>query len=257
MIRDQIIITGASRGIGREIARRVATECDRIALWATNRQKLEEVEKEISDRSKKVHIEVVDVSDAEQVKKAITNSAEALGGICSVVNNAGVALPGPFDEVSIADWDRLFNINMRSVFLVTHYSLPYIRKSGGGCYVNIASEVGRLNQANNVIYGASKFAVVGFSQGLALELAPEGIRVNAVAPGPVETDMWDGAVKTRSVAEGKSKEQFRQDILNRIPLGRFPTTKDIAESVAFLLDDEKSAAIIGNTLLVTCGLTVY
>ncbi len=259
MIKDPIVITGASRGIGREIAFHVSRECEKIALWATNQSLLEKVAQEILNQfpSRIIHIEAVDLADISQVKSATENTLKTLGGIRSVVNNAGVAHPGPFDELTIEEWDRLFESNMRSTFLVTHFTLPHVRSAGQGCYVNIASEVGRLNQANNVAYGASKFAVVGFSQGLALELAPQGIRVNTVAPGPVETDMWDDAVRLRSVAEGVTPEQFRQNVIDRIPTGNFPTVKDVAEAVTFLLDGDRSRSIVGNTILVTGGLTVF
>jgi len=257
MIKGPAIITGASRGMGREIALRIGPECGSLSLWATKENLLEEVAAELSGKGVKTHIAVVDVSDEKMVAKAAAEVEKEFGSVRAVINNAGIANPGPFDDITVSDWDKMFAVNTRGVFLVTHFTLPLLRKAGGGNIINLVSEVGRLNQANNVIYGASKFAVVGFTQGLALELAPEGIRINAIAPGPVETDMWDMAVKKRAGAEGKTPEEFRDAVIKKIPLGRFPTTRDVAEAVAFLLDDDRAGAIIGDCLFVTGGSTVY
>lgn len=257
MITGPTVVTGASRGIGRAIAVRVAQDGGAVALWARDSAELRVVEREAAGNASRVHVEVLDITDDASIKAATDRTEKALGGIRAVVNNAGIAHPGPFDELSVAEWDRLFQVNSRAVMVTTKATLPAVRRAGKGCYVNIASEVGRLNQANNVAYGASKFAVVGFTQGLGLELAPEGIRVNCVVPGPVETDMWEMAVKMRAAPEGKTPEEFHESVRKKIPLGRFPTVKDVAEAVAFLLDEERSGAIVGECLFVTGGATVY
>jgi NAD(P)-dependent dehydrogenase (short-subunit alcohol dehydrogenase family) len=257
MIKGPTIITGGSRGMGRAIANRVAEDGGAVGLWARDLDLLEQVAEELSGKASKVHIEVVDVSDEDAVRRAADQTEAALGGIRAVVNNAGIAHPGSFDDLTITDWDRLFAINTRGVMLVTKLTLPAVRRMGGGCYVNIASEVGRLNQAGNVAYGASKFAVVGFTQGLGLELAPEGIRVNCVIPGPVHTDMWDDAMSMRSKAENRPPQEISDEVLSTIPLGRFPNVNDVAEAVAFMLDDDRAGAIVGECLFVTGGSTVY
>jgi NAD(P)-dependent dehydrogenase (short-subunit alcohol dehydrogenase family) len=257
MIKGPTVVTGASRGIGRAIAERIAQDGGSISLWARRRDLLEQLAGELSPQLPVVDVQVVDVADEAAVRDATAAALAAMGGIRNVVNAAGVAAPGPFEELSVAAWDELFAVNARAVMLVMKYTLPAMLRAGSGAYVNIASEVGRLNQANNAAYGASKAAVVSLTQGLGLEYAPAGIRVNSVIPGPVETDMWDAAVKTRSAAEGISPEEFREKVLRQIPLGRFPTTREVAEAVAFMLDDEKSGAIVGESLFVTGGSTVY
>lgn len=257
MITGPTIITGGGRGIGVAIATRVAAEGGAVSLWGRNGQQLDAVAAELSKTASAVHTAVVDVSIEDEVARAAESTRAALGDVTGVVNNAGVANPGPFEELSVAEWDELFAINTRGVMLVTRYTLPMIRRAGGGAYVNLVSEVGRLNQANNVAYGASKAAVVSFSQGLGIELAAEGIRVNVVAPGPVETDMWDGAVRKRAAVEGKTPEQFRQAVLAKIPSGRFTEPADVGEAVAFLLDEEKSRSILADCLMVTAGSTVF
>jgi len=256
VIAGPTVITGAGRGIGRSIALRVAADGGPIGLWGRDRERLESLAAGLVSTTT-THVQVVDVSVEEEVMEAARATAEALGGIRCVVNNAGIAHPGPFDELSVADWDRLFAVNTRGVMLVTKATLPYVRQHSSGVYVNLVSEVGRLNQAGNVAYGASKAAVVSFTQGLGLELAPEGVRVNAVAPGPVETDMWDNAVRSRSAAEGISAEEFRRRVLAKIPGGRFPSVDDVAEAVAFLLDDRTGGSIVADCLFVTNGSTVY
>jgi len=257
MIAGPTIITGGGRGIGVHIARRVAAEGGAVSLWGRNAEALERVAAELSGGASQVHTAVVDVSQEDQVAAAVESTRSALGGIRGVVNNAGVANPGPFEELSVAEWDELFAINTRGVMLVTKYTLPELRAGGGGAYVNLVSEVGRLNQADNVAYGASKAAVVSFTQGLGAELAASGIRVNAVAPGPVETDMWDGAVRKRAGAEGKTPQEFREAVLSKIPSGRFSDPGQIAEVVAFLLDDEKSGAILAECVMATSGSTIF
>lgn len=257
MIDGPTIITGGGRGIGTAIARRVAADGGAVSLWGRNRKGLEAVAKEISLVASQVHIATVDVSREDEVLAAVESTVADLGGIRAVVNNAGVANPGPFEELTVAEWDELFAINARGVMLATKFTLPHLRAAGGGAYVNLVSEVGRLNQANNVAYGASKAAVVNFTQGLGAELAADGIRVNAVAPGPVETDMWDGAVRKRAGAEGKTPEQFRQAVLSGIPSGRFTDPTDVAEAVAFLLDEDRSRSVLAECLMVTAGSTIY
>jgi ketoreductase len=251
------VVTGASRGIGRAIAQRIAADGGAISLWARDGRRLEELAAELKTLASAVDVRTVDVADENAVRTAAAATEKQVGPIRVVINAAGIANPGPFDELTVADWDALFATNVRGVMLVTKYTLPAMRRAGGGCYVNIASEVGRLNQANNVAYGASKAAVVSFTQGLGLELAREGIRVNAVIPGPVETDMWDSAVKTRSAALGITPDEFRQSVIASIPLGRFPTPTEVAEAVAFMADDQRAGSVVGESLFVTGGSTVY
>jgi NAD(P)-dependent dehydrogenase (short-subunit alcohol dehydrogenase family) len=257
MIKGPTVVTGASRGIGRAIAQRIAQDGTPISLWARKRDLLEQLADELRSQVPMIDVQVVDVADEAAVRDAAARAQARMGTIRNVVNAAGIAAPGPFEDLSVAAWDELFAVNTRAVMLVMKYTLPAMQRIGAGAYVNIASEVGRLNQANNAAYGASKAAVVSLTQGLGLEYAPAGIRVNSVIPGPVETDMWDDAVRTRSAAEGISPEEFREKVLRQIPLGRFPTVQEVAEAVAFMLDDEKSGSIVGESLFVTGGSTVY
>lgn len=257
MITGPIVITGGGRGIGVAIARRVAADGAPVSLWGRNPDSVAAVAAELKAGGAEVHAMAVDVSREDDVRRAADATADRFGGIIKgVVNNAGVANPGPFEELTVPEWDELFAVNSRGVMLVTKFTLPYIRKAGGGSYVNIVSEVGLLNQAGNVAYGASKAAAVSFSKGLALELAADNIRVNIVAPGPVETDMWDGAVKKRAGAEGLTADEFRQKVLSKIPSHRFTDVADVAEAVAYLLDEVRSRSAIGTHLMVTAGSTV-
>jgi NAD(P)-dependent dehydrogenase (short-subunit alcohol dehydrogenase family) len=256
MIAGPTVITGGGRGIGAAIARRLAADGGALSLWGRNPDSLAAVAAELAADGADVHTAVVDVSREDDVRRAAHATAERFGFIRGVVNNAGIANPGPFEELTVPEWDELFAVNSRGVMLVTKFTLPHVRKAGGGSYVNVVSEVGLLNQAGNVAYGASKAAVVSFSKGLALELAPDNIRVNIVAPGPVETDMWDAAVQKRAGAEGLTADQFRQKVLSRIPTHRFTDVSDVAEAVAYLLDEGRSRSAIGTHLMVTAASTV-
>lgn len=255
MIVGPTVITGGGRGIGVAIARRVAADGGPVSLWGRDKQGLDNAAASL-DAPGGIHTVSVDVTDEDSIVDAARETAAALGPIRNVVNNAGVANPGPFAEITTEEIDTLFAVNTRGVLMVTKHTLPMMTALGGGSYVNIVSEVGLLNQAGNVAYGASKAAIVSFSKGLAIELAPQNIRVNIVAPGPVETDMWDAAVAKRAERDGQAPEDFRRMVLDGIPTGRFTKPDEVAEAVAFLLDEGRSSAVLGTHLMVTAGSTV-
>ena len=160
---------------------------------------------------------------------AASAAVDAFGSLDVLVNNAGVVDSGRIDEYSESQWDRLFAVNVKGVFLMTQAALPHLRASADAAVVNLASIAGKRGAVRMAAYCGSKFAVVGITQSLALELAPDGIRVNALCPGMVATAMWrDHLMADRGDAE------FERRMRELIPLGRPQTTQDMGEAAVYL-----------------------
>ncbi len=185
---------------------------------------------------------VCDVSDQSQVNPAIRQVAKSFGRIDALVNNAGIAVFKPVLETSIAEWQRVLAVNLGGAFICTHACAPIMMKNGGGAVVNIASISGLRASTLRVAYGTSKAALIHLTKQYAAELGTVGIRVNCVAPGPVDTAM---ASLVHSVA-------IRQDYYDTIPLNRYGTPEEIAAAVFFLCSDEASY-INGQTLAADGG----
>ena len=222
------LVTGAGRGIGAAIAARLAaqgaTVCRAdIAAGADLR---------------------VDVTDRAGLAQAVARLKAEHGGIDILVNNAGLLATGPFDATSGEDWDRLLAVNLTGVFNCVQAVVPAMRGRAGAAIVNIASVSAEKGGGamGNVWYGATKAGVVAITRGLGRDLGPEGIRVNAIAPGFIETDM----------VRGHLTEDLRARILARFPLGRFAEAEDVAKAAVFLVSDA-AAFITGETLAVDGG----
>ena len=239
------IVTGAAAGIGRAIAFRLARAGARVGCLDVNERALAgvvaEIEAEIGDRERSALPLVADVSNEAAVRHAVEQAVASLGGLDIVVNNAGIVILQRFDETSVEDWDRTFAINLRSMFLMARAALPALRASTCGAIVNIASIAAYRYTVPHVPYATAKAGVVAFTRDLAVELAPDRIRVNAVAPGPIATEMLG---KLTQEELGKAGKHYL--------LGRLGKPEDIAEAVAFLAS-ERASYITGATLPVTGG----
>jgi len=237
----QAFVTGAGAGIGRAIALRLASAGARVACVDLDGSAASEVLAEIrAAGGEGVAIEA-DVSSEDAVDRAVREAGEVLGGLDLLVNNAGIVIIKSFAETTLDDWDRTLGVNLRSMFLTCHASLPYLRASTAGAIVNIASMAALRYTVPHVPYAASKGGVASFTRDLAFELAADGIRVNAVAPGPIATSMMAQL----------TDDQLEQAGL-RFVLGRMGRPEDIAEAVAFLAS-ERASYITGAMLPVTGG----
>lgn len=221
------IITGGGSGIGRGIALAFAREGAKVVIAGRNSKKLEAVASKIGPSC--LH-ERADVSDGNDIKRLIDATLARFGGIHVLVNNAGVLLPGTVESHSQEEWDQTFNVNVRGLWLLSRSVLPHIRAAGGGSIVNIGSVLSLVAARNRVAYSASKGAVLSITRAMALDHAPEKIRVNCICPGIVDTEM---------VRFNLSEEALRQRIALH-PLGRFAQPEDIAEAAVFLASDESS-----------------
>lgn len=235
------VVTGGARGIGLAIGRWFLAQDYRVALIDIDRETLERTSAAIdSSALLPVH---ADVSDAEAVEHAFARIGESFGRVDALVNNAGVAVFKPIGDVSFADWRHVLGTNLDGAFLCTQAAVPWMHKHGqGGAVVNIASISGLRASTLRVAYGTSKAALIHLTRQQAVELGDVGIRVNAIAPGPVETEM---AKLVHSVA-------IRSDYTDAIPLARYGTPEEMAEVVGFLCSD-RAAYVNGQVLAVDGG----
>ena len=238
------VITGAASGIGREAARRFAEEGASVCVADLADEPGEETAKEIDGLY--VH---ADVTDPDDVQRMYREAAVRFGGIDVLFNNAGIS---PTDDDSILEtemeaWDRVQNVNLKSVYLCCKYGIPYLLKRGGGSVINTASFVAVMGAATSQIsYTASKGGVLAMSRELGVEFARRGVRVNALCPGPVNTPLLQ-----ELFAKDPEKAERR---LVHLPMGRFAEATEIANGALFLASDE-SSYITAATFLVDGGLS--
>jgi len=245
------VVTGAGRGIGAAIAVELA---DRGALVAVTDVDLEAARGtlgRIEERGGHGIALGCDVTDAVSISLAATEAEEALGSLTTWVSNAGVSTMARFGDITRDQWQYVFDVNAMGVFLCGQEASR--RFEGGGVIVNVASMAGKQGRVPFLAhYVASKFAVVGLTQAMAYELAPRGIRVNAVCPGFVATSMQEREVEWEAKLRGIDHEAVRGLMIGETPLGRLETPEDVAVVVGFLCDDD-SRFITGEAVAVNGG----
>ena len=219
-----ILITGASRGIGREIAIKLANNGNRIIA---NYNKSEEQANILKQENNNIEIYKADVSKREEVHQMVADVIQKYGKIDVLINNAGISEEKMFIDVTDADWNRMINVNLYSVFCVTQEVLPSMVAQKNGCIINISSIWGLVGASCESIYSVSKAGIDAITKSLAKELGPSGIRVNSIAPGIIDTDM------------NKNLNQQEMDqIKESIPLEKIGKAIDIAKCVEWLVDDK-------------------
>ena len=239
------LVTGASRGIGRAIALRLAAEGAKVAInYAGNTAKAEEVKAEIEKNGGQAMLVQADVSDSAAVEAMVNSVVAEFGQIDILVNNAGITRDGLMMRMKEEDFDAVINTNLKGVFTFTKLVSKLMMKKRSGRIVNMASVVGLMGNAGQTNYAAAKAGVIGFSKSAAKELAARGITVNVVAPGFIDTDM------TAAMTD-KAKEMT----LTGIPLNRMGTPEDVASAVAFLVSDNASY-ITGQIINVDGGMVM-
>lgn len=244
------LVTGAASGIGRAVALRLAREgCD-IAILDVSRERASEASAGVEAMGRRCIVQEVDIASPTDVEDAVATIAAQLGPIDIAVNCAGVLCVASVQEMSASDWARTFAVNAGGVFNCCKAVLPSMIDRRRGCIVNTASWFGKVGKPFFAAYCASKFAVIGFTQSLAMEVAGHGIRVNAVCPGTIgETNMRidaDRAAVRLGLPTAKERE-------HTIPLGRAGRPDDVARVVAFLASGE-SGYMTGQSVNVTGGL---
>jgi NAD(P)-dependent dehydrogenase (short-subunit alcohol dehydrogenase family) len=244
------IVTGAAQGIGRAIARRLAQDGFAVALVDINEQGLAGVRAEISQAGGQALTVLADLSKISEVQRMVAGAAE--WGVLSVlVNNAGRVSTRPFLEVTETDWDATLSLDLKTVFFAMQSAARYM--SAGGRIVNIASISGRSGRPDQTPYAAAKAGVISLTRSAALALAAQGITVNAVCPGVVDTPLTRRIHEDRARVLGITPEESLARMIARIPLGRLETAEDVAGAVSFLCSSE-AAYITGQSLNVCGGL---
>lgn len=245
------LVTGASQGIGRAIALRLASDGYDVALndIPSREAMLATTAKEVASRGPRVHCVLADVSSEKQVETMVSDVVNVFGGLDVMVANAGISMMKSFVDTTAEDLDRILGVNVRGTFLCYKYAaIQMIAQGRGGRIIGACSGTGKQGQASLSAYSASKFSIRGLTQAAALEFGSYGITVNAYAPGPVKTPMWDDLEAKVGTAPGELEEQLSKGAA----VGYVGLPNDIAALVAFLASKE-SHLITGQSLSIDGG----
>ena len=244
------VVTGAGQGIGRAIACRLARDGYALAIVDMNADALDEVKKEIEGLDAEVLALKADLTRLDEIQKVIDLAAE-WGQLNVLVNNAGRVLITPFLEITGEEWDAILTLNLKTVFFAMQFAARHMQ--AGGRMVNLSSISGRSGRPDQPHYAAAKCGVISLTQSAALAFASQGITVNAICPGVVETPMTTGIHEIRAQALGITPEESLARMVAKIPLGRPAKTEDIAKVVSFLCSPE-AAYMTGQSLNVCGGM---
>lgn len=233
------IVTGAGSGIGAAIAERLAQDGARVMMNDINASSLASVKDKLISSgisADQIAIQDGDVSDETDMKTLFDHTMDQFGDLSLVVNNAGILQQKAFVEIKCDDWDKMIAVHVRGCFLGCHFAIPIMLKRGGGVIINTASQLGQIGAADLVHYATAKAAIIGLTKSLAREFGQSGLRINAVAPGPINTDLVLGLSK-----------DWRDAKAAQLPLGHFGEPSDVAATVAFLASED-ARIYVGQTL---------
>jgi len=239
-----VLVTGGSKGIGRAIALALAEDGADVALAARSPEPLEKTAREIEERGRRALAVPTDVTDPEQCRALVERVIGELGGLDVLVNNAGAApFLSTFEAARLEGWEKYFRITFTGAVYCTHAAADALLGREGASVINVASVAAFIASPGLTYYAAAKAALVSFTKTLALEWAPHGVRVNAIAPGFVETDMNVAA---------RQDPSFHESIRSQIPLGRWGTAEDVAGVARFLASDA-AAWMTGSVVVIDGG----
>jgi NAD(P)-dependent dehydrogenase (short-subunit alcohol dehydrogenase family) len=254
--RHVAIVTGAGRGIGRATALELAKMGADIVVAELDQSGAKRTAEEISALGRRVIIAHTDVTKRADLRAMVDRATGELGRIDILVNNAGIYRAAASLDVTEEHWDAVLDINAKAVFFASQAVLPTMIARKSGSIVNLASMAGKIGSRTNLPYNASKAAVISMTKSLALAHAAEGIRVNCVCPGFVETDMWTMVSREQGALMGMTAEEFTRQRLAQVPLGRMETPEDVAHVIAFLASP-RAGYMTGQALSVDGGLVMH
>lgn len=242
------LITGGNRGIGEAMVRLFSEEGAQVVFAARRAELGHALERELTGHGREVRFIACDVREEAGVTRLVASAIEAFGRLDIAINCAGIAPAAPVESMDVAVWDDLMATNVRSMFLVSKHAIPHLRETRG-CIVNLGSTFGMVGAAGSAGYAVTKAAAVNFSKSLAVELAKDGIRVNALCPGGTDTEFLREWMVSTGDAAGT--EQW---LVGAHPLGRLGRPEEQAHAALFLASDEASY-VTGHALLVDGGYT--
>jgi len=238
------IVTGAGSGIGRACAIALAREGARVALVGRRKDRVESLAEEIGDSALAI---AADVSKPGEIRRLLNETVSRFGGLTFLLNNAGVLHVGNAEQITEEQWDHTFNVNVRAVWLLSRAALPQMRQAGGGSIINVASTLGMVGARNRAAYAASKGAVVLLTKGMAIDHGHDNIRVNAICPSFVETELTAAVLD-----KAPDPAAVRRERTAAHPLGRLGQPEDVA-GLAVYLASEESSWVTGAVLPVDGG----
>lgn len=243
-----VLVTGGASGLGLSIIKEFLDNKWNVVMADVNEEKGKEIEMELKKKYvfDRLFFCKTDLADSKSVANLYEKSIEKYKNIDVIINNAGIFVKGALHEVAEEDWDRVIDVNLKSIYLVTKYFVPDMIKHKEGAIINTASVSGMLGDYNMAAYSASKGAVVNLVRSMALDYARYGIRVNNIIPGPMNTEMFQKNPK-------KVIDQFKK----ASPLGDIAQPDDIAKIVYYLADNNATKAITGQNIPVTSGFGIY
>jgi NAD(P)-dependent dehydrogenase (short-subunit alcohol dehydrogenase family) len=256
-LEEQVaIVTGAGRGIGRATALELARLGADVVVAELDRASAERTAGEVRGLGRRALAVVTDVTSRKDLAAMVEETLAALGRVDILVNNAGIYRAAVPLDVTEEHWDAIMNVNAKGVFFTTQAVLPAMIARKRGAIVSLASMAGKVGSPNNLPYNASKAAVISMTKSLALAHAADGIRVNCVCPGFVETDMWTAVSRELATLVGRTPEQFTAARRASVPLGRMERPEDVANVIAFLASP-RAEYITGQAISVDGGLVMH
>jgi len=258
LLKDKVaVITGGGRGIGREIALAYAKAGADVILAARSVEALERTKADIEEAGRRVLVVQTDIRQPDSLQNLAEQVLNHFGQVDVLVNNSGIGGPSaPLWEIDLADWEEVFDVNVKGTYLCCKAFLPAMIERGSGSIIIISSMTGKRPLLNRTPYASSKLALVGLTRTLAWETGPYGIRVNVISPGAVEGERIEWVIQKQAESQGITVEEARRQFTGASPLDKLTSPVDIANAAIFLASD-MATSVTGEDMNVSAGLVMY